>query len=165
VTLDGTIVGLVEANSAWRATGAPEDGDKGKLLVGSNLVQAHLKLIQDSDVRVVVMHHPPSWMTDFEQEALEDVLERDGTIVLTGHEHFADPRIHLTVSGVAAYVRSGCLFGGTGYRNEFSMIDIDPSEQALQVSMFGWVANQSRFVEDHDKTEGGSVRYELPSRQ
>lgn len=165
VTLDGTVLGLVEANSAFRATGAPEEGDKGKLLAASNLVQAHLRLVHDSDVRVVVMHHPPSWMAAFEQEALEDVLERDGTIVLTGHEHFADPRIHVTVSGVAAYIRSGCLFGGTSYRNEFSVIDIDPREHELHVSMFGWVADQSRFVEDHDKAEGGSVRYELPSRQ
>src|SRR5690606_31003650 len=109
VNLAGLRVGIVEVNTAWRATGAP-DGDRGRLLGASDLVEINLRLIGDCDIRLVVMHHPPSWMAPFEQRSLENVLEGVGSVVLTGHEHYADPRLHFTVSGVAAYVRAGCLF-------------------------------------------------------
>src|SRR5256885_11919316 len=48
--------------------------------------------------RLVAVHHPLEWLTTFDRNEVRGVFERAGAVVMTGHEHEANP-MHL-VSGL-----------------------------------------------------------------
>jgi len=164
-TINGTVIGIAALNSAWRATGAPNDEDKGRLLLGETQARAALDEIGDCDVRLVAFHHPLEWQTPWSHEALRAELERRGTIVLTGHEHVANPTLEKTVRGAAIYLRAGCLYQGREYPNSYSIVDVDTKNRQVTVNLRSWFPSRGDFDAAVDRVESGRFRMSLPAQR
>ncbi len=123
-------VSITGFNSAWSSC---RDKERGSLrLMGEvqrNSVQRHVN--SASDVRIALIHHPPSWFDEREEPSFtQDVLEPNYHFCLHGHEHnqFTSPNTvtHLRVSAGACYEREPQAMGFN-----FVRIDVDTGETEI----------------------------------
>ncbi len=162
---DGSL-GVAALNSAWRATGAPNDEDRGVLIVSESHAVEALDAIQSAETRVVVMHHPLQWLVDWNHSALRLELERRGCVVLSGHEHVADPKWTRTGRGAALYLPTACLYqGNRRFPIAYSIIDIDPRELEVKIEIRSWKENRGTFDSATEYLPGGKERFDLPTAQ
>jgi predicted MPP superfamily phosphohydrolase len=162
LTLNSTRVGIAVLNSAWRSG---QGADRGKLLVGDALTKRALDAIDTHEIRLVVMHHPLSWLADFDATALRAQFEQRGVFVLTGHEHEPDPATEITTRGAALYSRAGCLYSGTSYSNSYTILDLDTTDRSVEVGVRRWWPSPHReFDASTDRYQGPTIPLAWPSR-
>jgi predicted MPP superfamily phosphohydrolase len=162
LTLNSTRVGIAVLNSAWRSG---RGADRGKLLVGDALTKRALDAIDTHEIRLVVMHHPLSWLADFDATALRAQFEQRGVFVLTGHEHEPDPATEITTRGAALYSRAGCLYSGTSYSNSYTILDLNTTDRSVEVAVRRWWPSPRReFDASTDRYQGPTIPLAWPSR-
>lgn len=159
--INGHSVGVAALDSAWRSQGG--DADKGRLLVSRRQGTAALEAIDGCDLRIVVVHHPLTWLAPFDGDWLKNELEREATVVLSGHEHKAEPTNEVTPRGGAIYARAGCLYQTRAYPNSYSLIDLDPEASEARFELRTWQPNRADFDLGVDIAQGGKVN--LPLQQ
>jgi hypothetical protein len=164
VPLGGATVGIVGLNSSWRATGAPNDADKGLLLLGETQAREALGTIDDCTLRIVAFHHPLEWLTPWNHETMRALFEHEAVIVLTGHEHVPDPTLAKSVRGSAIYDRAGCLYQSRTYPNSYSLLDIDLRSQLVTVQLRTWFPHRQEFDIAVDRIKDGELVLPLPQR-
>lgn len=121
----GVEVGIAALNSAWRATGRPNDADCGSLLLGERQVELAAETIKDCKVKIALMHHPLNWLAARDYQHVQRAIARNFDVLLHGHVHETEgvslvaPHNNLIVCG------AGCLYQSREYFNGYSIIDID----------------------------------------
>ncbi len=158
--IDGSPVGIAMLNSAWRCSG---NAGKGSLLVGMPQAEVALREIADCELRLAVLHHPLDWLAAFEADQLQLELEAQGVIVLSGHEHSADPGAFKSPRGESLYLRAGCLYSGSEYPNSYFLVDIDPGDRLVQVQIRRWASGLREFSAATETATNGESNFELPS--
>jgi predicted phosphodiesterase len=164
IEIAGNSVGIALLNSAWRATGKGDDADRGKLLIGETQSTEALNLIDQCDVRLVCFHHPLEWLAPWNHTVIREELERRGTLVLSGHEHHADPVLQNSVRGSALYGWTGCLYQGRDLYNGYSVIDLNVSDREVCVHLRSWYGSRGAFDQDIARAKDGVFRERLPTR-
>ena len=81
-------IGILPLNSAWFAQ---DDQDSGKLFVGEGLLRAGLAHIKDAKVRLAMMHHPLSDLSDIERRHIQELIQEHCHFLLRGHLHDNEP--------------------------------------------------------------------------
>lgn len=161
LSCNGLNVAVGAFDTAWRAQGGADD--KGRLLVVVDSLAEFLKEHDDADLKVVTFHHPLTWLADFDGEPARNVLEHHQALVLTGHEHNADPKLETTTRGAALYCAAPSAFDSIGYPNGYSIIDVDVPGAQTYVQLRRWQPGRDRFgpdVENGDDT--GSAAFPWP---
>ena len=92
-----TRVAILCLNSSWMCgrnrDESGEVNDYGYLNVGEPQVHDELMTLEGADVRLVVLHHPFPWLTEFDRNRIEERLKSAAHFILHGHEH--QPRFSL----------------------------------------------------------------------
>ncbi|MGA7263732.1 MAG: hypothetical protein WBX30_22975, partial [Stellaceae bacterium] len=70
VDVSNTKVGIACFNTAWRATGEPDDVDRHKLLLGERNVDNAIEDLAEADIRLAVFHHPLDWLAEFDESLI-----------------------------------------------------------------------------------------------
>lgn len=125
-------VGVAALNSAWRSTGAPQDGDYGKLLVGTKQLDDVLEYLQDVDIRLALQHHPIHWMTPKDTQYLHRQLLLHFDALFHGHNHESDAQFIHGTSKNYFVSNAGCLYQSREYFNGYCICtygEIDNSWQ------------------------------------
>jgi predicted MPP superfamily phosphohydrolase len=157
------MLGIAALNSAWRSS---EGNDKGRLLVGETQASSAIDAVAECDVRVAIVHHPLDWLAAFDGDALRTQLEGAGLLVLTGHEHEADPISTTSARGGIVQDRAGCLYQSHNYPNSYSVVDLAPRDTNVIVCVREWYPERSPrgvFDEATRLAEGGKVALTLGS--
>jgi hypothetical protein len=147
-------------DSAWRSQGGA--GDKGKLIVGADAVAAFLEASENADLAIVSFHHPLEWLAEFDAKALSNALERGRSLVLTGHEHVADPSLEITTRGAALYCRAPCSYESPMYSNGYAIIDVDVKDPRTTVRLRRWIPKRETFEPDVDTATNGEQIFPWP---
>lgn len=142
IQLDGATVGIASLNTAWRSV---DDEDKQRLMLGEPQYQLALEQIAACDLRIVVMHHPLTWLAPFDADAARGAFEGMRTLVLSGHEHQPDPTSELSLRGGAIYSRAGCLYENPKSLNGFTLIDVDLTEGIVDFRLRTWYEARKAF--------------------
>lgn len=150
----GTTVGIAALNTSWRSSG---DGDRHQLLLSDRQVQNALALIADSDVRIIVMHHPLDWLAPWDADDARSAFERIPSLVLSGHDHTSNPTSEVTPRGRAVYSRAGCLYGSFDYFNGYSIIDLRLDASTVDISLRSWWRDRREFDVATHISSGGEV--------
>ena len=154
IALPGQAVGVAVLNSAWRATGSAEGGDKRRLLVGAR--QAELAADRlECDLPIAVMHHPLDWLAEFDENDVRDAVERQFTLILSGHSHLTDPALVVSSRGAAIYSRAGALYESRKYQNSYNVLDIAAS--AVDVRVRTYFPRRAQFDAGADVAAGGLI--------
>jgi predicted MPP superfamily phosphohydrolase len=155
-------IGVAVLNSAWRACGGSED--RGRLMIGEHITREALDAIDEAEIRLVVVHHPLTWLAEFDGVANRTLFETRGVFVLTGHEHTADPATEMTTRGAALYSRAGCLYAGHAYSNSYTILDLDISQHTVQVTVRRWFPTAGEFAIATELHRNGTFPLPWPTR-
>ncbi len=84
LTVNGTKVHFVGRCSSFMSCG---DQDRGRLLVGHWQAQTLLKGANTAVLRVVLIHHPWSYLAEWDEAEVETLVHRESDLLLRGHLH------------------------------------------------------------------------------
>ena len=117
-------IGVACLNTAWRSTGE-EGKDYGRLLLGERSLTEAARDIANCDVRVAMLHHPLSWLREFDREDCRPILMREFDLILTGHTHRQSPEWQETPMGRAVISQGGALYVSRRWFNGYCFIEFD----------------------------------------
>lgn len=78
-------IGVYCLNSAWSSRGAP-GGDHRQLCVDTRQLNAWVLENRDP-CKILVMHHPLEWLSDWSHRELQSIIRQHFTLCLSGHVH------------------------------------------------------------------------------
>jgi hypothetical protein len=91
------------------------------------MVEKCIKSIDPADaniIRIAIMHHPSSWLVDWERQFIDRLLGCSFDLILTGHIHKED--IYIPQLGQRGHrISAGSFFLSKQYRNSFNIIKIE----------------------------------------
>lgn len=161
VDVDGHRVGIAALDSSWRATGSPDDADRGRLLIGDRQMRQAAEMISDAELRIFAFHHPVDWLAPFDGQDLRRTLERDGHIALSGHLHSSDPRALAGPAGSYVSSAAGSLYAGRDYPNAYSLLDIDWEASTVVIRFRTYQVSREVFDTGVDVVAGGEISFPL----
>ena len=103
VQSDGRTVALLLLDSTW-LSGLNHDSrgevdDNGHLVLGEPQAHALIREADGADLTIAVMHHPVSWLREFDRVPVERQLTKACDLILHGHEHVPDVRVGSSLAG------------------------------------------------------------------
>lgn len=140
--VDGFGIAVVGLNSAWLCGG---DDDFGHILVGERQALDSLQILNGRQDNLVIglIHHPMSWLCDFDQTPFRARFVRRCDFMHRGHLH--DPRVSLVqyLSGeTCVEIGAGPTYSGRQFKNSYSVVILDLSLSAATVYSYGYVDGQ-----------------------
>lgn len=148
---------IVSINTAWTSFKRPDNyTDKGNLQINQRAVDQAVAALQADKVKILMMHHPISWLNSPSQKYLQQISSRHFDFVISGHEH--DP-----ISSAIESPHGKCIFiEATAAKadwcqglNGYSLISLDPASLAVQVSHRSYSPARSTFIDGDGIAEGG----------
>jgi hypothetical protein len=96
------IAGLCSSWMSW------SDGDRGQLLLGRWQVHDVLHNAGDADWSIALVHHPWSYLAEFDAEEVERKVHHECHVVLRGHLHRQQARATVYPDDVCLELAAGC---------------------------------------------------------
>jgi predicted MPP superfamily phosphohydrolase len=81
----GIKIGIARLNSAWRSSGF--DTDQCRLLIGSEVLDKAVSLLDDVDLRIAMAHHPLGWLAEWNEREVQNRLAKNFNLFFCGHLH------------------------------------------------------------------------------
>jgi len=147
------------------------DDDYGRLLLGRWQVNQLLATdtsagcSSPSGLRIALLHHPWSYLAEFDQHEARDEIHRRCDLVLSGHLHQARAERRLPPDP-----RRGCLelaagsaYAGSNYANAFQWIELDRTDGRLAATVGFRLWHQGEWIIDRNLpgTTEGKARWFL----
>ncbi len=131
----GIRVGIGCINSAWKATGAPNDQDYGTLIIGERQIEDLANALSDCHVRIAVTHHPLEWLATSDKPYVQRALILGFDALLHGHNHSSDALMVAHASRGLFISNAGCLYQTREYFNGYSVLAYDTDARQWDVSV------------------------------
>lgn len=106
--INGICVGLACVDSAWRSSGKGIS-EKGNLYIGLKQLKELYTNIENTDLKICLMHHPVDWLEECEKLEVEKELSKYD-IVLRGHVHEEDLKQVIRKNLKTIYSTAGKLY-------------------------------------------------------
>jgi tetratricopeptide (TPR) repeat protein/predicted phosphodiesterase len=162
--INGKNIALLGLNSAWmcgrQKNSKDEINDKGVTVVGEPQIHELMERISESDITIAVLHHPFSWLADFESSQIERSLMARCDFILRGHQH--EPKASLVHSpdGDCVVIPAGACYdrripGDPRYANAYNFVHLNLENGRGVVFLRCW-NGMDKWREDIDSapTEG-----------
>lgn len=147
------------ANTAWRATGRPNDVDRHNLHVSERQLQQLASDLENSDLRIFASHHPPEWLADFDRHRLERDLANRYHAALFGHTHHPHPLASIDEHGFLFSNTTGALFQGADRRTCYTILDFDQETNEVTCHYRSYSVALGVFVPDTDLAASGGKSF------
>lgn len=143
-------VGVYCLNTAYFSAGGLSGAkgaisDKGRLVVDTTGLH---KWIQEENfsTRVLVMHHPLDWLTEWSAQELRALLGRKVGVLITGHVH--DQEFYSRANGAGAYshLKSPAIFTSKDAQLGYAALMLDDGGMPQRVEYRQWVPKSQKFV-------------------
>jgi predicted MPP superfamily phosphohydrolase len=154
-------VGIACFNTAWRSTGKPGNFDRGNLILGERVIDHAAKLLESSEIRLAVFHHPLLWLNSADEAAVDARLQSEFDILFCGHIHRTLPSYRATTHGDAINSQAGCLYGSRDYFNGFNFLELDDGSPAVKIAIEEYSDDRRTFVPGSRIVDGGVITYQL----
>lgn len=164
--IDGVKVGVSSINSAWRCWDS--DTDKDRIIIGERQVSNAIKQIEDSKIKIAVIHHPFDWLAPFEKKQIEKMIQKSYDLVFFGHVHegeslfktnmFGSLFVSIAPSNWSGNIRSDNM----NFLNGYSIIDYVQDEVIVHARRYSY--NKDKFIPDNDRGDDfGNSYFQLPT--
>ena len=120
----GILVGVLELNSAIFSG---YDNSLGKIVIGESILRDAISVLKRSkeiDIVFFMVHHPYSWLSDFEQLPVERLTREICNVLLHGHLHNTNPYVIVAPEGKYAVHAVGAAFQGRNYPNNAYIVEV-----------------------------------------
>lgn len=135
VNLGGSSIFIAGACSSWMCIG----DDKGKLLLSRHQMWDLLPqgFPTDADVSLLLLHHPVSYLADFDAQALKPLIGKFD-LYLRGHLHEEEAALREEPDSGSVELAAGAAYGGQDYPNSYQLIEVFNRERVLRVHYRVW---------------------------
>ena len=103
------------------------DEDKGHLLIGQWQVNTLLDATANTDILIVMAHHPLSYLPDFDADAVDQAIRRQSKakmkIILRGHLHQQRALIPRDPDNAWVELAAGAAYDGSRFPNAFQLVE------------------------------------------
>lgn len=151
-------VGFACLNSAWLTRGGGR-ADYGNLYVGEHLLDLARKELDNSSLRIAVMHHPLDWLAPEEKSNIQRYLAQNFDAYFCGHMHDNTAQSTKSNTGSLFTNNTGCLYQSLDYFNGYSVIDINANARKWLISAREYNFQRNSFAEAVRFSENG--RWEI----
>lgn len=156
----GLSVGVATFDTAWRATGEPDDVDRAHLILGERHVDLAIESLATCDLRVAVMHHPLDWLADFDEVATSSRLSANFDLIMCGHTHRALPQTRTSAQGTAILSQTGSCYASRHWFNGYQTVRLALTEHTCQFMIRSYYDTPRReFDVGTNVCPGGSVTF------
>ncbi len=107
--------------------------DYGRLMVDTRSLYRWLSGSKHR-VKILIMHHPIDWLTEWAKLELEAIIASSFNAVLFGHIHKGDSKFISPGPGGSTYFSSPPLFTHKGDRLGYSIITTDPDDLSTEIT-------------------------------
>lgn len=158
-------IGISCLNSSWRCD---EKGKTNNLVLGIKQINEASPLMRNVDCRIALMHHHPSDITDWEEESVKNLFEKEYDILFLGHKHIQNitsmgDRYNKTAYCCATGIVTNNV-GDRTYVNGFEIIDVDIDMKTLIGIRYVQNPDES-FTRDSNFHEKGFRELEFGKRR
>ena len=109
-------------DSAWLSH---DDNDSQKLVLGEKQITDSIETTNKSHLVISLMHHPLSWLQDFERFSIEELLIKHSHIFLHGHVHQGDLSLMEKNNQKLIISSAGASYESRAAQNSYSFGKID----------------------------------------
>jgi len=162
--IGGKKISLLGLNSAWmcgrRKDSKEEIDDKGVVVVGEPQIHDILDKVAESDIKIAVLHHPFSWLADFECSQIERSLMEGCNFILRGHQH--EPQVSFIhgTNGECVTIPAGACYDHRIYANAYNFVHLDLENGKGVVFLRCW-NGKDKWREDVDSSPGGKFAFNI----
>lgn len=171
--LQGLNIGISGLNSAWRSTrkdlvAQDHDLDTQNLILGEPQIRKTLSQLQDADLRIALLHHPPTslWFKDFDIHMQENNLP-SFDFILRGHEHRTR---FFAVNPIGRdkpffEMASGALYFHEEYSNGFNAVKINLETGLGTIYLWTYMSEYEAWRKNLGPSgaeNNGSIEFLLP---
>jgi Calcineurin-like phosphoesterase len=157
-------IGVYCLNTALFSNGGHgNSSDKGRLCIDTRSIHSWISGSDDA-CRVLVMHHPLSWLADPFKSELKNIINKHFNVVLFGHEH-QQGKLHSIVDDKQLIeCCSPALFSAKKDKLGYSILLIDGSSGPKELIYRQWT-DKYKFVSgvDFSNSDDGKVSIEKSS--
>ena len=168
--INGINIGLACVDSAWRSSGKGIS-EKGNLYIGLKQLKELYNNIEDTELKICLMHHPIDWLEECEKLEVEKELSKYD-FVLRGHVHEEDLKQVMRRNFKTMYITAGKLYpldyaegrAMDGY-NGYSICNIQHNKGKCNVFLRTYYAkNRNEFDKAVNICHEGEEHYDICSR-
>jgi predicted MPP superfamily phosphohydrolase len=153
-------IGIAAFNTAWRATGEPDEVDNKFLMLGERVVDRALQNLEDTDFRIAVLHHPFELFHDEDRNSVEARITSGFDLVCCGHTHGSKPKQTHDVNGSCITSQVGSLFAGREWFNGYQLLSIDLLSFDVRVIVREYYNSRRQFDSANTVCEGGKIEFQ-----
>lgn len=146
VTLAGMQVGISGLCSSWMS-GA--DKEQGQLMVGLPQVNAAMHPAEGCDLRIALLHHPLSWISERDNESI-DAIRASSDVVLHGHTHVSEVSTTYSSVGDITVLGAGACYESSKRPNSFQHVTLDMEARTARCHVYKWKPRERSWGEDRD---------------
>jgi len=158
-------IGIACLNSSWRATGTPNDGDRGKLLIGERQIHSALNDLQGCDIKIALFHHPLDCLTEFDQGDAERELSKEFDFIFCGHLHNSNLKLVQNFENKSVLVQGGCINKGRNYYNGYSVVSFDSQKCEGRIYLETYFDDRNAFDKAINKIPGGIMPFKIEKKE
>lgn len=116
ITVNNQNIGVCLINTSWNLA-SDSANDKGKIIVGANLLYNEFQKIKECRYKICLMHHSLSWLRDEDTYEVEPLLSKFD-VVLCGHSHYSNDKQITSPNGKTIFCMASQILpltSNTGY--------------------------------------------------
>lgn len=164
---NGNNIGVCCLNSAWRCY---DNNDNGRLIVGEEQLSNNFKFIQNTDIKIALLHHPFDWLIDSERGIITNHITKDFDVLLLGHMHESKTSMQTRLTdtlfvNLAPSGLNNIRSDSKTYSNGFTVIDFDKQQRQIACQYYDYNHDNKFFVLNTFLTENGEALYEIPLKR
>ncbi|MCP4696306.1 MAG: hypothetical protein GY862_05605, partial [Gammaproteobacteria bacterium] len=141
-------VGILGLNTAWFAE---NEHDERELTPGKLILETGLEQIKNSEIKIVLGHHPLDWFQREEAEAIRALFGHHQVIYLHGHMHKNRSRFEEGAGYPFLTLQSGAAFQAREdeqWINGLLWAELDRTKQRLALKPLLWNKNNQEWALD-----------------
>lgn len=143
-----------------------DDNDKGNLLLGRKQITNSLMKIDDTDLKIAVVHHPLDFLNDFDKKDCKALIGKFYDVLLVGHVHENDAEHTTNLYGNLYTSQSSSTIGdyidSQRFANGYSIIEYKKNDK-VTTRFRKYLPLHKKFVPNTDVGHAdGKIIYPLP---
>ncbi len=170
--INGKKIALLGLNSSWmcgrQENSKDEINDKGVTVIGEPQIHELMENISESDITIAVLHHPFSWLADFESSQIERSLMACCDFILRGHQHEPKASLVHSTDGDCVVIPAGACYdrripADPHYANAYNFVHLNLENGQGVVFLRCW-NGMDKWREDIDSAPpDGKFKFNIQS--
>ncbi len=147
--IGGRKYGVIGLNSAWSSYGGRHDCNN--IYFSDKQLSDAIEKVKDCSIKIVLLHHPLSWIYEEDRVDIESLLYRHCDIILHGHLHRPDFQVINSLRGQQIIIPAGAIYTGRRVSNSYNITSLDSVAGKFSIIPRRYYEGPRKFLNDIDK--------------